>query len=369
MRTSNALNQYVSRTVPGNVQVHGEADAAAVVTVNENPTWRSGEYFYGEAYLPTYDANGNISEYIDSSDGSIAAHYDYSPFGETLIASGPLASSFTHRFSTKPWCGETASSEFQLRRYFPSTGSWGSRDYLNRKIQVNLYRMLDNDVVNYADLLGLESLQKGNGKNCVWRIFSGHFVGYGTANSNDETSLKWIDRWFGDMPRSGYQGSDCGDNKEAVVSCNMDWLNGIVIPLQNRIPLSPGLEPEPIDDNEYKYIVEEFSKMRNLQNHGVVFPRKEEMYKNIGGLYIDLMFYSEAIKFAEKQCRSTKNCCNSITIKYECADWVNLEREKNIKSIAPQDLKFLKKAFMSDMDYFEVPFNPCGSTWTVECPK
>ena len=47
---ANALNQYVSRTVPGNVQVHGEADAAAVVTVNENPTWRSGEYFYGGDY-------------------------------------------------------------------------------------------------------------------------------------------------------------------------------------------------------------------------------------------------------------------------------------------------------------------------------
>ena len=36
--------------VPGNVQVHGEADAAAVVTVNENPAWRSGEYFYGGDY-------------------------------------------------------------------------------------------------------------------------------------------------------------------------------------------------------------------------------------------------------------------------------------------------------------------------------
>ena len=52
-------------------------------------------------YLPTYDANGNISEYV-STNGEIVAHYDYSPFGETLIESGPLADSFTHRFSTKP---------------------------------------------------------------------------------------------------------------------------------------------------------------------------------------------------------------------------------------------------------------------------
>ena len=55
----------------------------------------------GETYIPTYDANGNVSEYVSAADGSVAAHYDYSPFGETLVASGPLAASFTHRFSTR----------------------------------------------------------------------------------------------------------------------------------------------------------------------------------------------------------------------------------------------------------------------------
>ena len=48
--TANALNQYTQRTVPGNVQVRGEADTDAIVTVNENPTWRDGEYFYGGDY-------------------------------------------------------------------------------------------------------------------------------------------------------------------------------------------------------------------------------------------------------------------------------------------------------------------------------
>ncbi len=38
--TANALNQYTRRTVPGNVQIRGEADTDAIVTVNENPTWR-----------------------------------------------------------------------------------------------------------------------------------------------------------------------------------------------------------------------------------------------------------------------------------------------------------------------------------------
>ena len=154
MRTSNALNQYVSRTVPGNVQVHGEADAAAVVTVNENPTWRSGEYFYGEAYLPTYDANGNISEYIDSSDGSVAAHYDYSPFGETLVASGPLAASFTHRFSTKPWCPVTGFCEYQMRKYNPNLGRWMSRDPIGEEGGGNLYLAVLNSLIDLIDAKG-----------------------------------------------------------------------------------------------------------------------------------------------------------------------------------------------------------------------
>ena len=44
---ANNLNQYTSRTVPGYAAVRGHADADATVTVNENPTYRYGEYFFG----------------------------------------------------------------------------------------------------------------------------------------------------------------------------------------------------------------------------------------------------------------------------------------------------------------------------------
>jgi len=45
--TANSLNQYVSRTMPGFAAVRGEADPDATVTVNENPTYRLGAYFFG----------------------------------------------------------------------------------------------------------------------------------------------------------------------------------------------------------------------------------------------------------------------------------------------------------------------------------
>lgn len=53
-------------------------------------------------YIPAYDANGNVTEYV-STNGTIASHYEYSPFGETVIQSGLLSNVFSFRFSTKYW--------------------------------------------------------------------------------------------------------------------------------------------------------------------------------------------------------------------------------------------------------------------------
>ncbi len=102
----------------------------------------------------TYDANGNVSEYV-SINGSIVAHYDYSPFGETLIESGDLASSFTHRFSTKPWCPVTRVCEYQMRKYRPEIGRWLSRDsYDENSGEVNNVGFLSNEPLSQIDYLG-----------------------------------------------------------------------------------------------------------------------------------------------------------------------------------------------------------------------
>ena len=57
-------------------------------------------------FFTTYDANGNVSEYIDGS-GNIVAHYEYSPFGRLTAAEGPMAADFNYRFSTKYQDNET----------------------------------------------------------------------------------------------------------------------------------------------------------------------------------------------------------------------------------------------------------------------
>lgn len=104
-------------------------------------------------YLSTYDANGNISEYVSTDDGSIAAHYEYSPFGELLIEEGDLSDTFTHRFSTKPYCSITKLCEYQMRKYKPEIGRWLSRDPIGEE-DATFYAYCINNTISLIDNLG-----------------------------------------------------------------------------------------------------------------------------------------------------------------------------------------------------------------------
>lgn len=54
--TANALNQYQQRTVPGAVDIIGTANAAATVSVNEQSTYRRGDYFHKELAIDNASA-------------------------------------------------------------------------------------------------------------------------------------------------------------------------------------------------------------------------------------------------------------------------------------------------------------------------
>jgi RHS repeat-associated protein len=104
---------------------------------------------------PTFDGNGNVSEYLDST-GSIVAHYEFDPFGKTTVATGSKANDFAHRFSTKTLDLTTGLYYYGYRWYDPETGRWPSRDPIEEMGGVNLYGFVGNDGVGWIDLLGLE---------------------------------------------------------------------------------------------------------------------------------------------------------------------------------------------------------------------
>jgi len=108
-------------------------------------------------YYTTYDANGNISEYLDNT-GSVAVHYEYSPFGRlTLVDSETGAPDFNHRFSTKYRDVETKLYYYGSRYYSPELGRWMNRDPSGEVGGNNLHGFVKNGPLVRWDLLGLSS--------------------------------------------------------------------------------------------------------------------------------------------------------------------------------------------------------------------
>ncbi len=114
-------------------------------------------------YHYAYDANGNVSEVLSNS-GSIAAHYEYTPFGGTIVASGAYAATNEYRFSTKPLDVSSGLYYYGFRYYNPSTGRWPSRDPIEQikgdKPELlpegpNIYVYVGNSTLGGWDSLGL----------------------------------------------------------------------------------------------------------------------------------------------------------------------------------------------------------------------
>ena len=122
-------------------------------------------------YFPAYDGNGNIAGLINAVDGTIAANYEYGPFGEVIRNSGPMAKNNPLRFSTKYQDDESDLLYYGYRYYKTSTGTWLSRDPIEEKGGINLYGFVRNDPVDKIDAKGKAEIkidyQDGTSKT-IW---------------------------------------------------------------------------------------------------------------------------------------------------------------------------------------------------------
>ena len=109
----------------------------------------------GTNYLYVFDGSGNVAGLVNSNDGSIAAEYDYGPFGEKIRSTGSIAMVNPFRFSTKYEDIETEFYNYGYRYYSPSTGRWLNRDSCDRNNEPNIYAFVNNDPHNHIDPFGL----------------------------------------------------------------------------------------------------------------------------------------------------------------------------------------------------------------------
>jgi RHS repeat-associated protein len=101
-----------------------------------------------------------LQEAIASTSQS-ASQYEYGPFGELLRATGPLAQTFHHLFSTKYFDWETGLSYYGHRYYHPHTGTWPNRDPIGEDDGPNVYAYGANNPVTFIDPWGLWKWKNG----------------------------------------------------------------------------------------------------------------------------------------------------------------------------------------------------------------
>jgi len=109
-------------------------------------------------YLALQDGNKNIVGYIDSSDGTSVADYEYSPFGKLIVSTGTMADNFNFKFSSYYTDDETDLVYYGYRYYDAETGRFLNRDPIGEEGGENLYAMCSNNLISYVDFLGLKQI-------------------------------------------------------------------------------------------------------------------------------------------------------------------------------------------------------------------
>ena len=118
-------------------------------------------------YLAGTDGNQNVAVLINAATttlppGSVAAAYEYGPFGEPLRkqAADPTVADNPFRFATNYTDVETGLVDFGRRFYSPTWGRFINRDPIEEAGGANLYGYCDNDAINRVDYLGDSWLSK-----------------------------------------------------------------------------------------------------------------------------------------------------------------------------------------------------------------
>ncbi len=136
----------------GTLQGAGGVGGLLELTINDQQTTNN--------YYPSYDANGNITAYIDNSN-SVAFSCDYSPFGTVINSEGDAPCDYL--FSTKPLDTETGLYYYGYRFYSSSLGRWLTRDPVGEMGGLNQYESFYNNPIDNIDYIGFSVLSWING--------------------------------------------------------------------------------------------------------------------------------------------------------------------------------------------------------------
>jgi RHS repeat-associated protein len=116
----------------------------------------------GKRYYYHYDGLGSVSE-ITNENGEVVEQYEYSVFGKpvikdskgTVLTESKIGNIFM--YTGRKYITETGLYDYRRRTYSPELGRFLQRDPLGFGDDVNLYRYVGNNPVNYVDPWGLSA--------------------------------------------------------------------------------------------------------------------------------------------------------------------------------------------------------------------
>jgi len=257
-----------------------------------------------------------------------------------------------------PITGATAG----LRSYSPNLSRWLSRDPIGERGELNLYGMVGNDAVNWADYLGLQEVEKQEQtEDCTWTLVFGHA---------SKSGLEQLNEWWKNRPATGYPHSQCGNHKIGFATCSFDWMNQQV-PEENRLPFTYGgiKDAGPYPQEEY----ENFRRGLEQQEHLRHLPRPqiEQLRAAETSLLGDMDSYNSVVDSANKQCEKRGNCCRTIRIDIRCPQLrsdINEDQMRYWKG-DPEAFRGTQQAFLGQNEPRspDALFNPCTKQETVTC--
>jgi len=127
--------------------MHGAGGVGGLLAVNDAV---NGVHFVA------YDGNGNVAALVKAADGILSAQYEYGPFGEPVrVTWGTISTNNPIRWSSKYVDSESDFAYYGRRYYSPSIARWHNRDPISELGGKNLYGFINNNSVNFVDILGL----------------------------------------------------------------------------------------------------------------------------------------------------------------------------------------------------------------------
>jgi RHS repeat-associated protein len=205
--------------------------------------------------------------------GEVAMSVAYDAFGQ--LTSGQLVGEYG--FSSKPRITGINWYYYGFRYYDPETGRWPNRDPIEEAGGLNLYAMVLNNPISYADYLGL--------KICKTEIFIGHGGG-GDSLGSLEKPLE--------TRKNAGQTPGCGDTI-GLIGCFGTDNDSFVTDRFGDDALEPGIS-DLVDDvkdhSGYIYC----SQLKSLARKAI----------------------EQAKANAKSKCNKSPDCCTRVRIKVKC---------------------------------------------------